>query len=725
MTPREELELLRKQQGPLSKREELEIMRKEQGPIESFANEAPKRAWGSLVAPIGAISEFADSYVGAPLRAGVKKAQELSVEEQNQGKNWVPPKAFAFENVPEIAGAVAGQFGKDPTTAPTWGKLMGNYGVSEKPLSVPDLENFGNPNARFKEGKSSLADITGALVGTAADPVNLIPFGKTGHYLQKALSSTASGARRAPKAAVRAGAQFLGQVKPDDFNYYVENQGRLKGREFTGFDPIKQDILNDADVVHNQVKKAEIRVRETKDALAQAKKTLTDKINEGMNPSLDEVEAFQKLVDEDKAMQGYLSNAADEALGKLKIKVRTSHVKQLVQDEIDSIKVNTAPEAQRRANLQDLLIRLDEKGPLMNGPMLRDWMQSVRSELGNFQLSPGVYDTQLSKHSKNISERVSDFLKKQGEENLPGSPKSEYRQIMDIMAPYAKASEEVAEMFSTPQKGASTLKALHQGTPVIGEDVERKLRNYATASESPEIGELVDKKLELRDFANKIKSEGEESYLRKESDALNWAEHDLSESKLRTKDIKGLTDTGADTVINNLSHSPTGLTSRSEYADQLTRLGEMVPRPKGSLPYETQIRDQGVLKRFDQERPSTGYIVPAIAGFGGTLGTAIGGAPGAIVGTGAGTMAGMAMSKRGGKIARGIIDKSIALDRAIPARQALQALENKLNNPSPQFQKYMKIFEKYAPYGAKGVLLYHHLLWNNDPEYRKALSEEP
>lgn len=83
----------------------------------------------------------------------------------------------------------------------------------------------------------------------------------------------------------------------------------------------------------------------------------------------------------------------------------------------------------------------------------------------------------------------------------------------------------------------------------------------------------------------------------------------------------------------------------------------------------------------------------------------------------AGALGGAAVDKMGGTIARGMIDTAMGSERLA------KSIATKFANPSPKIMPYLKVFDKAAEAGTKGVLLYHHLLWNNDPEYRKAFEE--
>jgi hypothetical protein len=126
--------------------------------------------------------------------------------------------------------------------------------------------------------------------------------------------------------------------------------------------------------------------------------------------------------------------------------------------------------------------------------------------------------------------------------------------------------------------------------------------------------------------------------------------------------------------------------------------------------YPQRVRDEGVLHAFSVERPMGARAT--------LLGTALGSwIGGELGGTVAGAIGGATVDKMGGVIARSMIDTSMNTERLA------KSIARKLANPSPKIVPYLKVFDKAAEAGTKGVLLYHHLLWNNDPEYRKAFEE--
>jgi hypothetical protein len=691
---------------------------KSQDPTSSFADEAPKRAWGSLLAPVAAVSEFADTYVGAPLRAGVKKAQDLSVEEQNQGTNWVPPKAFAFENVPEIAGAVAGQFGKDPTTAPTWGKLMGNYGVSEKPIPVPDLENFGNPNARFKEGKSSLADITGALVGTAADPTTYLPGPNFAKRAGQGLEMGVKGASAIADPALQKVTHQVFSIKPEVYNYYKKNQGRLKGMKWEGTGKIRDEMLDAADTVRNKVVVANLERKQAEKALNDGVKRIRKQLEPNAQVSPEHLDTIQNLIDKvdrEKALQ--LDRLADAELDKLPIVGPKEDLQGIIMAEANQILDSNEVAGATKAKLENLAKKLDGiYGDYLSGRQIREWIQSLNPIL-DYKGDVGAIDSAYNAALKRIRKTAQDGLKKVGERET-GNP-SPYRKIMDEMHTRRSATEEIAELFGKEKSGVTNLQTLYKdANPAQRQLIERKLRNWADTNGYQQVNEMLDEIAKFRgeidelDLAGPKAYENYQSELGPEVERFNNADLDLMERQNQAKQINRISQDSAHNLIDNIGQFHGGTPPN---VDQLKALEEMSGKS-----FTQDIKDQGALLQFNVERPQGSRITTPMTLLGGGA-AALSGDPaiGAALSGGA-FLAGTAMDKRGGPIARFLIDKSMS------AKQAMTGLAQKMQNPSPGFQKYAsQLADIAAQRGTQGLVLYHQLLWNNDPEYRKAFAEEP
>lgn len=122
MDQRERLEALRAKHKPEEVVEDdyakLARLRAKYKPDEqaSFADQAAETAWSGLLKPLGSLPNAADTYVGAPIRAGL----QATIDERNRemGAGRVSP-VFS----PEPIEAAYKQFGEDPAKAPSWDKL--------------------------------------------------------------------------------------------------------------------------------------------------------------------------------------------------------------------------------------------------------------------------------------------------------------------------------------------------------------------------------------------------------------------------------------------------------------------------------------------------------------------------------------------------------------------------------------------------------------------------
>jgi hypothetical protein len=133
-------------------------------------------------------------------------------------------------------------------------------------------------------------------------------------------------------------------------------------------------------------------------------------------------------------------------------------------------------------------------------------------------------------------------------------------------------------------------------------------------------------------------------------------------------------------------------------------------------------RDYGVLKRLNRDRAQGSRLTKGGSAIGGALGTGIGGmvggASGAVaggaMGTALGTTAGLVGDRYAGNIAKGMIDVGTSI------RQNARSLsQNILVRLPVKFAKVLtSVGEKYG-FGVAN--LYHHTMYNNDPEYRAAV----
>lgn len=136
-------------------------------------NEEDDSFLGGLMGGVQAVGEFFDKYTGAPTRKAIHEAQ--------MGRD--PISGFT------------GQFGEDPSLAPTGQDIAEKAGVPDTSLNV-GLTSYTNPKTGItvpirEEDAPTLQEAAGLGIDIAADPVNLIP----GAVLAKPFTKGAQGIR--------------------------------------------------------------------------------------------------------------------------------------------------------------------------------------------------------------------------------------------------------------------------------------------------------------------------------------------------------------------------------------------------------------------------------------------------------------------------------------------------------------------------------------------------
>lgn len=147
---------------------------------QSNNNLNPKYAYPDTGRSTDIPTDRLDSYVGAPIRAGLAKALDTNAQD---GGGFLRPA---------VQGLAAGvnQFGNDPKTAPTGKDVAEKAGISSLPLSqTPVISNLYRQKNESPEAfdirpeaggmlDTSPAGMAGTGIEAAADPMSYMPMGK-------------------------------------------------------------------------------------------------------------------------------------------------------------------------------------------------------------------------------------------------------------------------------------------------------------------------------------------------------------------------------------------------------------------------------------------------------------------------------------------------------------------------------------------------------------------
>lgn len=704
MDEREELESLRREFA--SERDELEALRKQFSspePQPSFAQVASQRAWGTVGAPIAAASRVVDRFVGAPIRSAVDATLFPDIKNQEQG-------------TPLEEGIK--QFGRDPERAPSWSKIAEKAGLSpEKNISFPGIKNFGTPQSRFYETKISPADIGGAVAGTLTDPLTYLPgpnavqrFGKFGQMATKQVGSNIV------EPAVKLGIHSGLSIKPEVYNYYKKHFDRLKGKAYTGLDPVIDEVK---DVVDSQKYKYDMAVKAKDEAekdFSRQIKTLHKGLDTNAYVDVDWVSSIGHLIDKvDSGKLAELDKRAMEQLKKQNFIAPKRDIQQIIENEAKSILAGNPDTIAAKEKLLSLSRNLDQiYDEYIDGPMIRKWIQDLDQSL-TFNPNRDASDALYQQKAKDIRYKVQEAMRSHGE--IPGE-KSEYRKIMEEMSRKLALNKAMAGLFANDEKGIKTFqKLLKSNNPVLRQHVENTIRDWATENGYYQVNEILDELPELRaDFAS-AKETPKDQFELYESVAPDQYD-DLIQKQLAEmseqdayEGVKSLSEVGSiESTLKNVGQFHGGTAASRE---KLQNVSDIAGKD-----FAQEAQDQGNLLEFSKERPQGSRLA--------TPGTIVGGLAGLVsqdpyvtaAAAGVGGLAGMAFDKRGGPIARGIIDASLS------SRDAINRMFQKLQSPSPGFASYAtKLSNVAAQRGTQAAVMYHQLMYNNDPEYRRALAE--
>lgn len=729
MDEREELERLRREQGdlpgypassqktsepksfapPTDERAYLEYLRKKQGSIKpSLGEQATAQAFGTLTKPLVAATEYVDRYLGAPYRAAYEKYQ----------------KGGGFGDVMD---AYIQQYGQPTEKAPTTAKLYENLGVSgEQTVPFASVKGLGTPYARFEQTKISPSEIAGGVTGFALDPTNLIPMKPikgAAYFGPKALETAADLGEWGVKKGSRG---FLGTGEPQ-YEYYKANRARLEqpGRVRESIEDIRNEMLADANKFRSETENLIAGQERAESNLKEYGKKLQKDYDTRELIGPQQAEIVQEALEADKAVQGALSKLADDELAKMKIPWPRKEVKIAIDEEIKKYTPNTREKAAVIDYLQDLKTRLNENyTKYMSGPQLRDWIRDVRKSIESFKTgrNAGEYVDDLDKSLLSIQEYVSEKLKLQ----VP-----EYKKIVNEMSGRIEKSKLVQPKFRgiDESQGMRTLRRLMSNDPQDAALVKTQLTEWAKNNNHPqaikmldEIDQLNQVRLQLQQNNYNLRQAAEIGgkdtqiplfqNIQQQVAELDNLEQLINEQKQALGEFYIVNQSQTENFIKNIGAQKPSLANleRIEAFERAT-----------NKPYKQRIQDELFEQAMEADRRQQSSARTNVAGFLGAAGGMLGSMDPttALVSGGLSAGFGHLTDKFGGVFARKLWEKSV------PATEGMRNLSAKIKsgNINPKLKTYLEKLDSAAARGAQGVVLYHHLLWNNDPEYRKAVME--
>jgi hypothetical protein len=716
-TKRQRLERLRAEFKTTSPEDYVKTLEGQSRPVRpDTMGELVGGAYQKIAAPLAAVSTALDPYVGAPMRAYLSSAVE---EKKKEAEPGMPTSFFAGISAKPFKAA-ARQFGEDPSQAPTWGQIAGKYGVpEEKTVTLPGIKDFGVPGrTRFEQTQYSPAELVGGVVGGALDPtVPVVGAGlKAATMVPEALAKGAL--KYGVQKPIERFSKYAAGVPEDVIKYYKENYPRLKGQKYEGIAPLRTEMLEEAGKI---TKKHDDLIKESQAIQSQIKENIQKHKNiiGEARPDLEHIKTIESLLEQDKKVQDFLSDQADEELGKLNIVVPRKEIEKMVRGELKGYLEATKVDAATANEIRDIADRLPTIfTDYINGPQLREWMQKI-SKLPKWNMPPGAYNSDLDRMVKNIRYKVSEGLKKAGE--VDGEP-SPYRKIMDQMSARASASDELARYFTTDERGISTLQKLYNvSNEPAAQNIDSIIRNYAKTNEYPQLIEVLDELKRLRGEQRLVKGQGYEAIMPQEFARQRELEPLIESAKKDVESISRMNEPGIENLIRDIGRPHQGKLYNQEQLANLEKLS--------GKDFSQKARDIGNLREFtlDRTRGSKRTTPGAIGG--GIAGGVAGLMFDDPVMRGATIYAGKELGERYGQmmdVEGGVIARRL-LDKAMDAENAQKVFFEKMKNPSGKFARYAQGINRMAKVSkipAQGLIMYHQVLYNNDPEYRKALMEE-
>lgn len=644
--------------------------------IKEYGIPALQAAGAGITQGLGAVSQTIDKYTGAPVRAGVYRAM--------QGK---PEEALS---------AAYEQFGADPTKAPSGKDIAYEAGLSKEPyIRTPIIMN----PYTGKEGtlRVSPAGIAGGLGEMALDPTAYIPAGTIGKGLAKgALAASEALGAVGRKVTPKLG-KMIARVPEETTRAYMARPKEITqtAKMYTG-----EDIK---DIIDETVGTAKADVETTKNQSELLRQQLKQKLKEKRSdlqrqtiPS-DVVNEIQGSLENQKSVLGDLSLKADDALDKSGVTFQKEHLLSLI-DGIGKSAGKYAIGDARSAALQKLYAtrgRIADSMPdVIPAQDLRDVLQQIRSDI-DFDLNAGEFNTDLNKMRKEFSGRISDALKNQ----VP-----EYSNYMRQMSELSGSLEQMSKLFGSskfPAKAYGTLQNIRKGGR---QDIVDAIRRNAELTKNQMLSGTLGQYQRDAALMNRFQR-GED--LSKELFPEDLARlKDMEATQKMAEDIyapmsriRPGTDR-AQSVVRRFNQP----TASIEDARALEAIGQ-----SAGLDLPQIIKDRAIYEQFNKDATAGSRNV--------LMGTVLGQGQG-ITGATAGALLGGLADRYGGRFLRSGINVGTS------TKNVADRLVNYLANDPGFAAKYGRYFAKGAVRGGVGFsLATHHLLMNNDPEYRKYFEE--
>lgn len=641
----------------------------------NYAIPALQTVGQGAVGAVGSFAQAVDKYGGAAaLRSALMKVAEGKPGE-------ALPAAYA-------------QYGEDPTLAPSGKQLAAKAGLSTREFATPFILN---PFAKGDQGKLKVspAGLVGGLGEAVVDPVNVIPAGKMAQgaaYLAR--KGVVAPIAKAGEIAAPLVGKAAFRIPTETTRAFMENPSRIEAaaKMYTA-----EDLKDIIDQTVSGAKRDVQTITEQRDLAREAlKQKLRDKKFEleKRDPNTDVVFKIQEQMEGPaKAKLRQMSEVADDYLAKSQIKIPKRYLLDFADQVADEMSDVTVGMGVRDAlkKWQSYRDELAAQPNVINGTRMRKIMRQIRSDK-NWRTQAGEFNTDLDLMRTKFSEKISDVLK----QNSP-----EYKQVMDEMAERSKNLEYLAGRFgreNDPTAGVRTLASLKEQKNPSTEYLKQQLKKHAAYMQDESVPNLLQNWERGNELLERMRR-GE----------------DLSQ-ELFPEDVKALQDIEANkTMAENVYQPMARMTPGTDRSQSVIRrynyptasiedrralqaIGE-----NAGVDLPGIIKSKNIYEAFDKDATAGSRMTMA--------GTMLGGVPGAVMG--------FIGDRFGGQMLRGGIKGGVEL------KNTLDAILTKIQS-DPNFRaKFGGKLGSAGRLGAKSMITYHHLMMNNDPEYRAYFKENP
>lgn len=653
-----------------------------------------REAGKAVLGAVGKAGEFMDRYAGSPMRAGIGNALDY-----DPAKAMQSPKT---SNVGmEFAKGYAGQFGQPSEKAPSGKDLAAKVGIPTTEYSTGLVLDPYNA----KTLKMSPAGVAGAALETVADPLAMFSLeGKTASKLAK--SAYDFGEKAATEGTAKLGRLAFG-IPEEQSKLFMQSPWEAKKSYKDWTDKVPMDrmegqIVGDVGKIRSGVEEATEKKARLEAYLKDLYKQRQMDIKQKTVP-LDVVRGVQGQMENEKAILGSMSKQADDILEKSGVSFQRDHLIRLIdqigQGEGKYIVGDAASDAM--AKLYKTKERLQSLPQTLDGPLLRDVMRQIRDDI-DFGMQSGEFNSRLNRMRKEFTGRVSDVLKEQ----VP-----EYANIMQEMQRRSSSLEKMSGSFGNEARGIGTLSTVQKGgakSPILDET----LREFSGVTGNEDLPRLLDEyQSDLALQGRMQRGDISRELYPKEAGDIDEASKALEAQRAKFEGVRPLTESRTQAVINQQQGPSGGRLYDRRALDSLQQ--------ETGVPYSDIIQKGGAYRAFDKDATRGARGAAMGAGAGSALGTMLlGPGAGTAVGAGLGLVGGGIADRAGSRMLRSGISGTIGVKRTFEKAMGYLA-----NNPAFKSKYGQVLIQGIDRGGYPAAALYHNLLMNNDPEYRKFFEE--